>query len=169
MHSGYMQTTQTFYRIHNDHNGTPPLTTKNAWSAPWGSDFTEDGSSYTCIACDGTGEQDPEIHDACDGEGCHHCEDGMITECGDCDGEGTIDCDRGYSCAWDATGLVEYFAQQHLPLTSDTSNIMGTVYVFEGEYTGNGCDGEPLAVPTRIIETITVAELVKRAEAEEDE
>lgn len=158
-------TTQTFYRLHNDHNGTRPLTADNAWSAPWGSEFTEDGSSYTCVACDGTGEQAPEIHDACDGEGCYHCEDGMITECGDCDGEGTIDCERGYSCVEDAHSLVAYFAQQHVTVTPD----MGAVVVFEGEYTGNGDDGEALAVPTRVVETLTWDELVKRAEAEEDE
>lgn len=158
-------TTQTFYRLHNDHNGTRPLTADNAWSAPWGSEFTEDGSAYTCTACDGTGEQAPEIHESCDGEGCRGCDDGMVTECGDCDGEGTIDCERGYSCCEDAAALVSYFTQQHVTVTDD----MGPVVVFEGEYSGNGDDGEALAVPTRIVETLTWSELVKRAEAEESE
>lgn len=159
-------TTQTFYRLHNDHNGTRPLTADNAWSAPWGSEFTEDGSAFTCAACDGSGQQAPEVHMRCDGEGCYHCDDtGMITECGDCDGEGTIDCERGYSCFEDAHRLVAYMRERG----SDPEDAWGTVYVFEGDMAGNGTDGEPLIVPTRVVETITWSELVKRAEAEEDE
>ncbi|WP_017602294.1 hypothetical protein [Nocardiopsis lucentensis] len=154
-----MQTPETFYRLH--HTGAPAFTADNAWSAPWGSSFTDDGSSYTCVACDGTGEQTPEIHESCDGQGCHHCDDGMITECADCDGDGTLDCERGYSCTWDAAGLVAYFKQQHATPTDD----MGTIYVFEGEWTGDGADGDPLAVPTKVIETLTWSELVARAES----
>jgi len=159
-------TTQTFYRIHHDHNGTRPLTPDNAWSAPWGADFTEDGSAFTCLECEGTGEGDPRGCRGCEAEGCWYCDDtGMLAECTDCDGEGIIDCDRGYSCAWDAAALLEYFEQQHITPIDD----MGDVIVFEGDMTGNGCDGEPLAVPTRIIETITVTELVKRAKDEENQ
>ncbi|QVJ03095.1 hypothetical protein KGD82_13755 [Nocardiopsis eucommiae] len=155
-------TTQTFYRLHSS---TRPFSADSAWSAPWGSEFTEDGSAYTCTACDGVGDQAPEVHESCDGAGCYHCEDGYITECSDCDGTGFIDCDRGYSCTWSAADLVGYFEQQHVTLTPD----MGNVLVFEGEYSGEGCDGEPLAVPVRVIETITIPELIERAANEETE
>jgi len=158
-------TTQTFYRLHNDHNGTRPLTADNAWSAPWGSEFAADGSAYTCIACDGSGQGPEEVHESCDGAGCDHCDNGLYSDCGDCEGEGTIDCERGYSCCEDARSLVAYFAQQHVTVTDG----MGQVLVFEGEYSGNGDDGEALAVPARVVETLTWSELVKRAEAEESE
>lgn len=161
MHDGYMQTTQTFHRWHR--TDTPTFTPENAWSADWGSDFTDDGTSYTCPACDGTGEQAPEIHNTCDGAGCHHCDNGMITDCDDCDGDGTIDCERGYSCYEDADELVAYFRERG----GEPRDDWGTVYVFEGDMAGNGTDGEPLVVPTRIVETLTWSELVARAEAEE--
>lgn len=155
-------TTQTFHRWH--HTEAPTFNADNAWSADWGSEFTDDGTSYACTACDGTGEQDPEIHESCDGEGCYHCDDGMITECSDCDGEGTIDCERGYSCFEDASELVAYFRERG----GEPRDDWGAVYVFEGDMTGNGTDGEPLVVPTRVVETLTWTELIKRAEAEEN-
>lgn len=112
--------------------------------------FNEDGSQYQCLACDGTGTTaDPEPCGACDMEGCHRCDDGWHTTCRDCD-EGWVDCDRGYSSVRSAADLVEYF-QQH----AGGAPEHGTVIVFEGEHVGDGCDGEPLAVPTRVVETLT--------------
>lgn len=152
-----------FYRWHRD--DAPAFTPDNAWSADWGSEFTEDGSSRTCLACDGSGQQDPELHNTCDGAGCYHCEDGYITECSDCDGEGATACERGYSCFDAPDLLVTYFRERG----SDPEDTWGTVYVFEGDMAGNGTDGEPLIVPTRVVETLTWSELVKRTETEEDE
>lgn len=39
----------------------------------------------------------------------------------------------------------------------------GTVYAFEGERHGEGIEGEPLVVPTRVLETLTWNELIKKA------
>lgn len=155
-------TTQTFHRWHR--TGTPTFTPDNAWSADWGSEFTQDGTAFTCHTCEGAGDQAPEIHEACDGEGCHNCDDGMITECGDCDGTGFVDCERGYSCYEDAAELITYIRER----AGEPRDDWGAVIVFEGEMVGNGTDGEPLVVPTRVVETLTWSELVKRTEAEEN-
>lgn len=143
---------ELFYRWHQ--NEAPPFSAENAWSADWGSEFTPDGSKYRapsglyylCETCqDETG--------ACG----HEDED----ECAECECPGWTECERGYSCTWDATDLADYFGERGCP-TDDT----GTVYVFEGERTGNGTDGEPLAVPDRVVETLTWSELLKHADAE---
>ena len=148
---------QTFHRWHR--HEAPAFTADNAWSADWGSEFTADGSSYTCTACDGSGQQPPEVHARCDGEGCRGCDDGYITDCADCDGEGTIDCERGYSCFEDASALVAYMRER----AGEPGNSWGSVVVFEGDMAGTGTDGEPLVVPTRITATLTWAQLVERA------
>src|SRR5690606_24281624 len=115
-------------------------------------EFTTDGTAYACVACDGTGQSPEEVHESCDGAGCDHCDNGIYSECGDCEGEGTVDCDRGYSCTWSAADLITYIRDHQ---AGDPEDTHGTVYVFEGERHGDGCDGEPLAVPTKIIETLT--------------
>ena len=139
-----------FYRWHQA--DAPAFSADNAWSAPWGMTFNEDGSQYQCLACDGTGTTaDPEPCGTCDMEGCHRCDDGWHTTCHDCD-EGWVDCDRGYSCTRSAADLAEYLRQHAGGAPADTH---GTVIVIAGEHVGDGCDGEPLAVPTRIVERLT--------------
>lgn len=135
----------------------PSFDADHAWSATGGSQFTADGSTYMCAACEATGEAETPICPCFDEDyaGCARCERGTITECPDCDGEDTIKCDRGYSCCHSAASLVAYFTSKFMPpqLLEE-----GTVYFFEGE----GIEGEPLAVPTRVLETLTWAELVDR-------
>lgn len=144
-----MQTT-VFFRFHQA--DAPAFSADNAWSAPWGMIFNEDGSQYQCLACDGTGTTaDPEPCGTCDMEGCHRCDDGWHTTCRDCD-EGWVDCDRGYSSVRSAEELADYFQEHAKGAPADDH---GHVVVFEGEHVGDGCDGEPLAVPTRIVERLT--------------
>src|SRR5690554_2661981 len=84
--------TEVFYRFHQ--NAAPCFCADHAWSAPWGSAFTPDGSQYECPSCDGTGDNhiDPACRH-CDGTGedtttCYHCDgtsyddDDMCSECG---------------------------------------------------------------------------------------
>lgn len=149
-----MQTTETFYRWH--HNAAPTFNAENAHSADWGSEFTPDGSKYRapgalyylCEDCqDDTGACGHEDEGDCENDSC---------EC-----PGWTDCERGYSCTWDAADLITYIREH----AGEPDDSFGTVYVFEGELTGNGTDGEPLAVPTKVIETLTWSELVARDEA----
>lgn len=157
LHTGGMQTT-VFFRFHQA--DAPPFAADNAWSAPWGSEFSADGTTYRCPACDGTGEDRTEpVCERCDGTGdddgytCRRCGGtGEDTECHDCDGGGWAACDRGYSCTRSAEELADYFQQHAGGAPADDH---GHVVVFEGEHVGDGCDGEPLAVPTRVVETLT--------------
>lgn len=152
---------EIYWRWHQ--HDAPPFNADNAWSATWGSPFIDDGSAYTCLACEGTGEGDPREHRACDGRGCWFCNDtGQVEHCPDCDGEGTIDCDRGYSCCASAEDLIGYFAARYV--TAERMDQGGTVYVFEGEVHGACIEGEPLVVPTRVRETMTWSELLERAQ-----
>lgn len=66
------------------------------------------------------------------------------------------DAQRGYSACWDAEDLLEYFREHGEPAADDT------VVAFEGRQVGQGFDGEPLAVPTRLLETTTWAEFAAR-------
>jgi hypothetical protein len=150
---------ETYWRWHQ--SDAPAFDADHAWSATWGSEFTADGTAYTCVACDGTGEAAPEVHQACDGTGCRGCDDGIVSERADCDGEGTIDCDRGYSCCASAADLLAYFAARFI--TAEEMDQTGTVYVFEGEPHGEGIEGEPLVVPTRVLKTLTWTELAEQA------
>ncbi|MBN3585390.1 hypothetical protein JYB64_23660, partial [Algoriphagus aestuarii] len=102
--------TEVFYRFHQ--NAAPCFCADHAWSAPWGSAFTPDGSQYECPSCDGTGDNhiDPACYH-CDGTGedtttCHHCDgtsyddDGMCSECGGI-GHTTTPCHHCDGTGWD--------------------------------------------------------------------
>lgn len=147
-----MQTLETFYRWHQ--KDAPTFNATNAYSADWGSEFTPDGTKYRapsslyylCDTCqDDTGA-------------CGHEDEG---DCENCECPGWADCERGYSCCEDAEDLIAYIREHQ---AGDPDDSHGTVYVFEGEHTGNGTDGEPLAVPTRIVETLSWSQLVARTE-----
>lgn len=124
---------ETFYRVH--WSDAPEFNADNAWSALWGTTRSEDGSQTECLTCDGTGELDDE-------------------RCTNCGGEGWDDCVRGYSCCWNPESLVAYFNRPGMQPNGEN------VIVFEGYQTGTGFDGEPCAVPTKIIETLTWEEFL---------
>lgn len=126
-----------FYRLHSA--SAPEFSADNAFSAPWGETFSDDGSTYECRTCDGTGE------------------DYFGDRCTDCDGTGHIDCDPGYSCCHTAAELLAYFGQ-HCP--ADDRDL---VVVFEGTQIGNGVDGEPLVIPTHVVRWTTFGEIRKEA------
>jgi hypothetical protein len=121
----------TYYRLHR--SDALEFSASNAWSAAWGETFVSPGR-YECRACDGTGEF-------------------LGEQCQDCAGEGVVDADPGYSCCDSAAELVEYF-DQHCP--ADDSD---PVVEFDGEYAGQGCDGEPLVVPTAVVRWTTFSKL----------
>ena len=158
-----------FYRVHP--SDAPALTADNAWSAPWGTRRSSDGSQYECIVCDGTGEG---THDctACGGGGytsefydtpCDTCRgDGIIDTCGNCD-SGWIDCVRGYSCCYNPEQLIRYFTD---PGRTGCAEITDQVIVFEGQQEDWGIDGEPTAVPQGISETLSWEEFVARHQQE---
>lgn len=111
----------------------PAFCAENAYSAAWGQAFSADGRRYECPVCDGSGES-----------------------CWNCNGEGWFECEYGYSCCTEAAELLEYFDRHCPPDDSDP------VVVFEGVRVGSGLDGEPLAVPERIIEWTTIGVLRQR-------
>lgn len=123
---------ETFFRVH--WADAPDFSPENARSALWGSTRSEDGTKTECTSCIPG-----------DREGCKVC-----------GGTGWEDCMKGYSCCWSAEDLVEYMAEHGAPGEHDR------VIVFEGVHTGTGFDGEPLAVPTRIIEETTWSEFLTR-------
>ncbi|MFF9787130.1 hypothetical protein [Streptomyces nigrescens] len=155
-----------FYRVHP--SDAPPLTADNAWSAPWGTTRSTDGSQYECIVCDGTGEgqQDCPTCGGCAYTGefhdtpCDRCDgNGIIDTCGNCD-DGWIDCIRGYSCENTPESLIRYFTE-----ASRTGCANGEqVILFEGYQADYGIDGEPTAVPQRIIETLSWEDFVASQE-----
>jgi hypothetical protein len=148
---------ETFYRVHWDE--CPPLAVENAWSALWGSDHAGNGK-VTCTGCGGTGGG---WHDerctGCHGDGftrdgdmCGDCVGAGFaaeTGCGDCDGTGLADCARGYSCCTTPEALADYFAVHGAPLPDST------VVIFEGYQCGTGFDGEPLAIPGNVTQTMS--------------
>jgi hypothetical protein len=140
-----------FYRLHNTDShvpdryvsptGTVPcFCAEHAYSAVWGAEWSADGSRTKC----------------------RNCEDGISlidgTECGGCDG-GWEDALYGYSSCDTAEELVAYMTKHGVVNDDDL------VVAFEGEQVGNGWDGEPLVVPTHVVEVITWAELRTRASA----
>ncbi|MEU1908418.1 hypothetical protein [Streptomyces hygroscopicus] len=157
-----------FYRVHP--SDAPALTADNAWSAPWGTTRSADGSQYECIVCDGTGEG---THDCpkCGG-GCYigeffdipcdRCDgDGFIDTCGNCD-EGWLDCVRGYSCCATPEALIRYFTDAGRSGCADGEQVV----VFEGQQEDWGLEGEPTAVPARVIETLSWEAFVARHQQE---
>ncbi|WP_431728557.1 hypothetical protein [Verrucosispora sp. TAA-831] len=131
---------ETFYRVH--WADCLPFSAEHAWSALWGATrVTPDGSRIECIACGGTGTADGTKYG---------------DPCAECDGDKVTDAERGYSCYTNPTDLIAYFAHRGEPSDDDS------VIVFEGRQVGAGSDGETLAVPTRVIETMTWSELRKR-------
>ncbi|MFJ3839490.1 hypothetical protein ACIPY6_28840 [Streptomyces sp. NPDC090054] len=126
-----------FYRLH--WSDCPPFSAENAWSASWGSTRSADGSQTECLTCDGTGELDGEP-----------CSDR------DCE-EGWTDCVAGYSCCASADELIAYLGGRGEPGADDT------VVVFEGRQVDTGFDGEPTAVPERVIETLIWPDFVARS------
>lgn len=124
---------ETFYRFH--WADCPELTAANAWSALWGADRSADGSQTRCQTCGGDGDG---------GTG----DDGR---CDDCGGEGWHDALPGYSACSTPAELAAYFATRGEPAD-------GRVVVFTGRRAGTGFDGEPLAIPERVLRTMTWAE-----------
>ncbi|MFZ3491759.1 hypothetical protein ACODT5_00710 [Streptomyces sp. 5.8] len=119
---------RVFYRV--QWADCPTFNANNAWSAPWGATRSDDGSRTECRTCDGTGRSDNE-------------------ECPDCE-DGWDDCVRGYSCCDTPAELLGYFSGPR-PAPEPTD----TVIVFEGRQVGAGFDGEPTAIPGRVMETLT--------------
>ncbi|MGW8851567.1 hypothetical protein ACWGNE_27785 [Streptomyces xiamenensis] len=122
-----------WYRVH--WSDCPPLTEENAWSALWGATRSKDGSQTECRECDGSGESFGE-------------------RCGSCDGQGWEDCVPGYSCAASVAELLEYFDRPGMQPHHET------VIAFEGRRVDTGFDGEPTAVPTRIVQEWTWEQFV---------
>lgn len=147
----------TFYRIH--WTGSAPFSAANAWSSLTGIDRKPgDPSKSECQMCDsGEGEWTECRH--CEALGCDECNDeGGTTTCTNCDGTGWEDCIRGYSCYSLPESLVAYFTDRSRPTPSADENVI----VFEGWQTDTGFDGEPTAVPERIIETLAWTEFLNR-------
>lgn len=71
-------------------------------------------------------------------------------------GAGRDDATPGYSACWDADDLMQYFREHGEPAADEK------VIVFEGRHVGQGFDGEPLVMPTRVVETLTWAEFTAR-------
>lgn len=146
----------TFWRFH--WADCPEFNTANAWSALWGATRTPDGTQTVCVTCDGTGQSAiAELHRACDGDGCNDCDGGYTTRCITCGGEGVDDCQRGYSCFIEAASLLDYFTA---PGRGEPADDDGKVILFEGDYQGNGFDGEDLAVPTTTVKEMTWSEFL---------
>jgi hypothetical protein len=155
---------ETFYRVH--WQGSLEFSPANAWSAPWGSERAADGY-VLCFSCDGTGSGYTEVPCRdCGGRGtdenwdtCDSCDGAggtTVERCPDCE-EGKKRCERGYSCETSPGALIGYFREH-----SVTPGDGDVVIIFEGGQAGAGLDGEPLAVPSRILETLTWAEFTGR-------
>lgn len=120
----------TFYRFH--WAGCPEFSAANAFSALWGAERNEDGSKTRCNNCNGKGRLFP-----------------YDPDCDTCDGTAWEDAVEGYSCFDDADELICYFAERGVLDDDD-----GVVIVFEGRRVGTGFDGEALAVPQTVTETM---------------
>jgi hypothetical protein len=57
------------------------------------------------------------------------------------------------------TDLIAYFGAERGGAPTEDA---GRVIVFEGQHIGTGFDGEPLAVPTEVVETLTWSEFIAR-------
>ncbi|WP_239404530.1 hypothetical protein [Frankia sp. Cj3] len=148
-----------YYRLHANPDA-PCFCADHAYSGPWGSEFSADGSHLACGWCQGAGIAD--IQDcpqcACGWAqpcGVDGCEGGALygQQCRPCDGTGWVDAQRGYSACSSPEELVEYM-DAHGCVDSDD-----TVVIFDGRWVGTGFDGEDLVVPAGSFETITWAEL----------
>ena len=156
---------ETYYRIH--WADCPAFSPENAWSALWGATRSPDGSQTECTVCAGVGKSSSPCP-TCDGRGyrdgdpdheCGTCDGtGDVDECDTCDGTGWQDALQGYSCCDTAEELVRYFTHA----ARDAAEDDDLVVVFEGTRVGDGFDGEPLAVPTRIIEEVPWSEFRTR-------
>jgi hypothetical protein len=121
--------TETYYRLHTNPDA-PTFSPENAWSAPWGAEWNQDGTKTRCTRCL-PGEQD----------------------CPTCGGTGWDDASYGYSACESAADLIAY-ATEHM-IVGDNDAVV----IFEGERVGTGFDGEPLAIPTGQARWTTWAEL----------
>ena len=156
---------ETYYRIH--WADCPAFSPENAWSALWGATRSPDGSQTECTVCAGVGKSSSPCP-TCDGRGyrdgdpdheCGTCDGtGDVDECTACDGTGWQDALQGYSCCDTAEELVRYFTHAARDAAEDDDKVV----VFEGTRVGDGFDGEPLAVPTRIIEEVPWSEFRTR-------
>ncbi|MEW1551583.1 hypothetical protein [Streptomyces tsukubensis] len=147
-----------FYRAH--WTDCPPLDANAAWSAPWGTTYGPDGSTYECVACDGTGEgrRDCSCTHRYDpsGRDCDRCDGtGYLPECESCGGIGHHPSIRGYSCCETPGELIDYLTYSARDGVADDDT---PVIIFEGERTGTGIDGEPTVVPTRTVQVTTWAD-----------
>lgn len=130
--------TEMFYRVHWVRS--PEFSADNAWSALWGAErVAGDPSRTICRECDGRKV------------------DSFGEPCSTCGGEGSEEAVLGYSCCRTATELRDYFGQHGAPRPDDE------VIIFEGYLAGIGLDGEPLAVPTRVVHRTTWAEFAGSA------
>jgi hypothetical protein len=130
----YWVMADTYYRLHQA--GIPEFSADNAWSGLWGGAFSADGSRSECGQCDAKGVDEW-------GEPCEAgCSDGWF------------DCAEGYSCCWTGQDLLRYF-DEHLGSGFEDEPVV----VFEGALVGTGFDGEPLAIPTRVIRWTTIGQL----------
>jgi hypothetical protein len=130
----------TFWRVHDT---TYEFSADSAWSSQAGVPLAAPDRDL-CLVCGGDGT-DP---DECDDEG-------NSVPCTSCGGEGSFQRDRGYSCCASPEDLISYFSGHLGAAAGDT------VITFEGERTGTCPDGEPLAVPIRVIATATWAEFTR--------
>ncbi len=126
---------ERFYRVH--WADCPPFSVGNAWSALWGSTWSEDGTQTECRSCWESARE----------------------ECRICGGTGWEDALEGYSCCDSPEELVEYFAA---PVRDGVVADDDRVVVFDGVRSGAGFDGEPLAVPVQVVEEASWAEFVAR-------
>lgn len=158
---------ETYWRLHN--SSTPCFCADHAYSGVWGVEWTsQDGSQHKCPGClDQPGRSDAPCP-GCDGYGwsdCGRCDGTGYAECDRCDGTGIEDAARGYSCCTSASELVAYMRQHAGGDMPDDDHWQ--VVVFTGEQWGWGADGEPLVVPTRVLETLTWGQLVELARKED--
>ena len=123
---------EVFYRVHDM---AVPFDAEHAWSYLYGPRNGEAGRDE-CVPCNGTGDAIP---------GCEADDDG---DCANCHGDGWLEADRGYSCFADPAEMIEY-GEGRMDVRANR------VIEFEGEQVGLGCDGEPLAVPSRVVRVIT--------------
>lgn len=131
---------ELFYRIHWNWD-TVPFDAEHAYSFLNGMPpLADDLSRYGCVPCNGTGEAIPGVDPDEDGK------------CSSCHGEGSHEADRGYSCVYDPEDILSLPAQ----FGSGRRELAAArVVEYEGEVQGWGCDGEPLAVPSRVLRVMT--------------
>lgn len=130
-----MSEAEVFYRVHDM---AVPFDAGHAWSYLYGPRNGEAGHDM-CVPCNGTGDAIP---------GCDADDDG---NCASCHGDGWLEAGRGYSCFASAREMIEYGTGR---LELDATRVIE----FEGDYAGDGCDGEPLVIPSQVIRIMTWGE-----------